>query len=821
MLPGGIGVVIIVAPFIDRLRPRGKNQGVAVKNLLLASVIILLLVPSSGCMSKEDKRDALMENARKLEETGDCVRAAAEARGALEIDPGYAGGYLLLGRCELKAKKPAEALRHFARAHELDPADFEAVNSAGRLALQQGDLQKAEEYVTRALALKPDSVAAGTVKGSLLLRKNDVPQAMQILEAAVKADPTDEDAVVALATAYLNSDKAEHAKSLLRFSLEKKPDSSAMLVLLLDLAFREEQYAEAEGYLNKLLALHPDDEHLAVQMADCFSLLGKGEEGPAYLAAFLETHPGADAARVRLTELLLAAGDNGKALATLDAAPVSTPRLRLAKGAILMRGGRTEEGAAVLLALGRDAGAGDDASAALMTLANAYLLQGREDEAVTILTERIARGGNILEALALRGRACFLLQRYAEAVQDFTVVAGQTPNDPSVALALADAQNAAGKGEEAEKTIREAIARSPKFAPAYVALANFFMMRTDPFSALEAIREGKKALADNLELALAEADILIREQRYTEAEDLLTPLIRKEASRAPATLRLAAVHAARKEYDKAIKAYDRLLEMDSGAMPAVEGRIRMHLAAGEPDKALAFAEKRRQSRPTDPMAAFMVGELALVNRDVAKAEKAFFQSLELAPHWEQPAARLAQIFTAGKRLDEGMAAVRALVAKKPEAIAPRVLLANLQEEKQDWIGAEQSYRDMLVRQPDNLLAANNLAYIISRFNPTAERLKEAETHASRAAATRNPSTLDTLGWIQHLLGKKEEAERTLRKAREENRENPVLAYHLAVVLSAQAGQANQEEAKDLLREIVSGKTPFPQRAEAEKLLREL
>jgi tetratricopeptide (TPR) repeat protein len=772
-------------------------------------------------MSKEDKRDAFMENAGKLEERGDCAKAGEEARSALEIDPDHAGGYLLLGRCALKEKKPADALRHFTRAHELDPAGFEALNNLGRLALLADDLPDAEGYIAKALALRPDSVAVKAMRGSLLLRKNDIAQAQQVLEEAVKNDPTNEEAVVALATAYLNGGNAEHSRSLLEYSLERKPDSSAMLALLLNLTFREEKYAAAEAYLGKLLALHPEDEHLVIQMADFFSLLGKEKEGPAYLASYLETHPRADAARVRLAELYLAEGNTGKALETLEGAPVPVPAVRLAKGALLLRSGRAEEGAIALLALGRDPGAGEHGNSALMTLANAYLQQGKRDEAAKILTERIARGDNILEAYALRGRVYSLLQRHAEAAADFSIVAQKSPSDPAPALALAEALNAAGKVEQAEKTIRDLIALSPNAPHAYIALANHFMARTDPYAALDAIHEGQKAVADSPELLLAEADVLIREQRYTEAEDLLTPMTAKDKNRVPAFLRLAAVHAARQDYDKAVKAYDKVLEKAPAAMPAVEGRIRAHLAAGEPDKALAFAERREKSNPADPMAAFMTGELSLVNKDARKAEHAFYRALELAPQWEQPATRLAQIYTAGKRLDEGIAAVKALAAKKPDAVAPQVLLANLQEEKQDWIAAEQSYRGILAKQPDNVLAANNLAYLLSRSNPTPGRLREAEGYASLAAATGNPITLDTLGWIQHMLGKTAEAERALRKAREENRENPVLAYHLAAVLSAQAGPEKKEEAKTLLREILSGSASFPQRAEAEQLLQGL
>ena len=795
-----------------------ENQGAIVKKLLLAPVVALMMILlAAGCMSKEDKRDAFMDNARKLEAAGDCVKAGAEARNAIGIDPNYAGAHLLLGRCAMKAEKWADARDAFTRAHELNPADFEALSNLARVCLLVDSADKAAEYADKALAIKPDSVEMKVVKGNVLMRKQEFMAARQVLEEAVKAEPDNEEAVVGLASAYLNTNETSNAKALLKYSLEKKPGSAAMLSLLLNLSFREQDYTGSETYLAKLLALHPDNEHLVIQMADLYPLLGKGKEAPAYLETYLQTYPGAEGARIRLAELLLADGKGDKAMETLDKAPVATPGLHLAKSTLLIRQGKLDDGLNGLRAVSEDPKAGAHGLTALMSLAEIYSRQNKTDDALKALDELIKRSPDNLNAYALRGQINFGLKRFEAAVADFAVVAKGAPDDPSATLALADAWNSAGNRPQAESLIRDVIKRFPQFGPAYVALANFFMADLDPYKALEAVHQGQKALPDDAELAIAEADILIREERYTECIDLLEKLTKRENTKAAALMRLGAVHAAQKEYAKAIKAYDQMLAMDANAMPAVEGRLRMHVAAGELDKALAFAEKRLADRPKDPMAALMAGEAALLNKNAPKAEKAFFQALELAPQWEQPAMRLAQLYVATKRVDQGMAAVKGLMAKNPDAIVPAVLLASLQEEKKDWKAAEQTYRAILVKDPINPLANNNLAFLLSQGEPSPERLAEAESFAAKAAETGDPTTLDTLGWIQHQQGKAADAEAALRKAREGNKESPVIAYHLAAVLAGQNDQGKKAEAKQLLTEALAVKQ-FPQRKEAEKLI---
>lgn len=781
----------------------------------------MALVLLAGCMSKEDKRDALMENAKKLEESADYGKARAEARNALELDPSFAGAYLLLGRCDMKEERWSEALSNFSRAHELDPQNFEALRGLSRVSLLTEDIAKAEEYVTKALAQQPDSVDLKCIQAGIMMRRSEFGKVKELLEGLVSGNPDNEEVIIGLASAYLNTGEQERAQLLLSTSLEQKPDSSAILSLLMNLSFRQQDYPATRNYLDKLLVLHPDNENLAVQMADLLPLLDKAAEAPTYLQDYLVKHPKADAARIRLAELHMAAREPDKALQELEKAPEASPSIRLAKSTVLMQTGQREKAMELLRALGADPKGGESGNTALLVLAEIQLRQDKLDEAIASLTTLIGRTKDNLNAYVLRGQAYYNAKRYQEAMADLNIAAKGAPDDYSASLALADAQNAAGLHEQSEATIREVIQRAPSFSPAYIALANYFIVNTNPYEALAAIALGKKALPDNLDLAIAEVDILLQEKRYTEASDLLKVLVKRDDAKVAARLRLAAVHAAEKNYAAAIKIYDQMLAEDDASMVAVDGRIRMHLAAGEPDKALAFAEKRQKARPKDSTAALMAGELALVTQNPKKAEKAFLSALELTPQWDQPATRLAQIYAATKQYDQGIAAVKKILEKDRDGVAAAVLLANLQEQKGDFGGAEQSYRDMLKNDPTNLLASNNLAYLLSNNSPTPERLAEAEELAAKGAASGIPVMLDTLGWIRHLLGKKAEAEADLRKAYELDKENPAVTYHLAAALAAQGGQDKKEEAIRLLQSLANNKTPFTKQDEATKLLKSL
>jgi tetratricopeptide (TPR) repeat protein len=94
--------------------------------------------------------------------------------------------------------------------------------------------------------------------------------------------------------------------------------------------------------------------------------------------------------------------------------------------------------------------------------------------------------------------------------------------------------------------------------------------------------------------------------------------------------------------------------------------------------------------------------------------------------------------------------------EKASTLAPKstvllLLVADLEEKANAYDAAISRYRRVLELQPGNVVALNNLAYALAvRKDQPAEGLPFARRAAS--LAPRLGSVLDTLGWIEHLLG---------------------------------------------------------------------
>jgi tetratricopeptide (TPR) repeat protein len=157
------------------------------------------------------------------------------------------------------------------------------------------------------------------------------------------------------------------------------------------------------------------------------------------------------------------------------------------------------------------------------------------------------------------------------------------------------------------------------------------------------------------------------------------------------------------------------------------------------------------------------------------------------------------------------------IALAPKATALHLMVAALEETSGDYDRAIGRYRQVLELQPGNIVALNNLAYSLGvRQNQPAEALPLARKAAS--LAPRSGAILDTLGWIEHLLGNHEVAAGIFQDAVRFSPTEPEVRLHAAVVYAA-AGRG--EEAKKELEEALKLDPGLETREEVQKLRNKL
>jgi tetratricopeptide (TPR) repeat protein len=125
----------------------------------------------------------------------------------------------------------------------------------------------------------------------------------------------------------------------------------------------------------------------------------------------------------------------------------------------------------------------------------------------------------------------------------------------------------------------------------------------------------------------------------------------------------------------------------------------------------------------------------------------------------------------------------------PTLVSALVMGATLDEADGRRDAAIHAYRQIIELDPVNVMALNNLAYALAvPQKMPAEGLPFARRAV--AAAPNNATVIDTLAWIQHLLGDHAGAAQLMTTVLRSNTLNPDIRLHAAIVFAA-AGQRAQ------------------------------
>ena len=164
----------------------------------------------------------------------------------------------------------------------------------------------------------------------------------------------------------------------------------------------------------------------------------------------------------------------------------------------------------------------------------------------------------------------------------------------------------------------------------------------------------------------------------------------------------------------------------------------------------------------------------------------------------------------------GRATLKGWVEEHPDDVRVRAVLGNMDLTEKRYDAAKEQYAAIAEAEPDNVLALNNLAWLLWNEDDAESALPYAERAVERAPD--NPAVADTAGIVHLRLGNTGRALTLLRKAATRLPDNAEVQYHYAQALAA---QGNSKEALEVLKRALSNGGNFSERAEAEALLKEL
>ena len=773
-------------------------------NALRICVLLLTGTVLVACGGADARRASHMNRGQEYFEQANYEKARVEFRNALQITPNDAEARYQAGRVAEKLGDIREALGMYQGAIESNPEQVQARANLGRLFVFGGAPERALEIVKPGLEKHPDSAELLTVRSAARLQMKDREGALADVKRAVELAPADENAVALLASLYRQSGEGPRAIELVSGALQKIPASVDLRQVLANLYINAGEPARAEEQLRKVVELQPKQLPSRYSLALFYTRSKRLDDAEKALQEAMTAVPENDDAKLVYVEFLSSQRSHEQAERALRGFIAKNPDdfdLQLGLGAFQQRAGATQDAIATYRKIVADRQSGSKGVTARNRIAVIDVMQGRREEAQTLIAEVLKASPRDNDALTLRGNLALDKGDTATAIADLRAVLRDQPNAAPVLRALARAHLANNESALAEENLHAAIDAAPGEMAARVELAQLLMQTGRSEQAVALLEEAvKRAPTDAsarealVRAYLAKADL---DAARTAAEDLRT--LAPKLAVAPYLAGLVAQE--QKRFDDAEREFKQALELQPTAMDALAALTRLQLARGHGPDAIARVQAMVSADPQNAIARNLLGELHMQTRDFTAAALDFQSATTAAPRWWVPYRNLAATKMATKDVNGAVGIYQSgLRATHDE---PRLVtdLAALYEQQGRVDDAIQTYDTLNKRYPKLDFVANNLAMLLATYRKDEASLTRARDLTASFASSENGALLDTHGWVRLKLGDLNQALPALERAADRAPESKVIRYHLGM---AQFKAGQRDKARTSLESALQG-----------------
>ena len=394
--------------------------------------------------------------------------------------------------------------------------------------------------------------------------------------------------------------------------------------------------------------------------------------------------------------------------------------------------------------------------------------------------------------------------------------------------------------------LRTALDVQPEDAEAMTLMAQAYTRSGRQELARDFMALAVEASGNGVEESVRYASLLIAEERYLPAEDILIPALRRNSGNLEILSLLGTLYLRQEDFARAEQVAQsmRALETDAAVQAANEldaARINLQrgpedaisylseianaadaslaskfsllsarLATGNIVEALNMGRTLAEENPGNLQVQGVLASVEAANGNLDTAETIYRDILEQSPQQDRVWLELSRIKTRQGNPEAAEAIIEEALGAIPGH--PNLLWAKatFAERNGDIDTAIAIYEDLYAENSNSIIIANNLASLLGTYKSDEASLERASVLAQRLRNATFPAIQDTYGWITHRLGNSEEALPYLEEAARELTDDPVVQYHLAEVYWA---LGRTEEALEAYRSVVSIAGPADTRSQ--------
>jgi tetratricopeptide (TPR) repeat protein len=797
---------------------------------LTCAIAAMLLL--AACDSPEEREAAYLKSGKELYASGELSKAAIEFRNALKINPtGVEAKYFSALIFEKKGNVP-RAISAFQELALQDPNNRDVQLKLGQYALMNSDAAQASDRADKLIALDSNKPDGHTMKGAAFLMMGKLPEAEAEARAALALQPHDEDATIVLASQRARQKKFDEAEAIIKEALDANPKSVQLLGFKLKLLADQNRKTEIEQVLRQLIELDPTNPGHVVLLASELTAAGRLPEARDEFRRAIATN--------KDSQLLLAAYADflEKQLGTDEAIDEAKQLAGHYKGNALysfllarlyIKANRLDEADALLKQLVEDLERSSDKLDAQVELARITLLRGDQQGALDQLATILKADSKNQSALTLRAGIRLQDGRFDESIADARAILSDSPTSTAALAILAKAYTATHEEELAIGALRNLSRVMPTNVDVHKQLAGLLVMRA-PDEALKSLDAAIALRPDDANLKAQKAQVLIYTRRWDQGEVIGQELAANKETAALGHQILGEAALARQDFPAAITELQTAI--DRGRSFSIVGPKLMeaYRLSGEPVTAARTGSEgpnpaeqllldRLAKDPKDADALALLSEQRENRGDLDSAKDLLRQAIEAKPGERNPYLNLARIQKNEGKQKEAADTLQLASARFPDDSLVQESLAIGYELMQDYDAAKLAYENVLVKWPNDIVAANNLAMLIADVWPTDKAaLDRARMLVEEFRNSNNPTLIDTLGWVQVRLGNIDDAAIILKKAVSLQPDNQQAQYHYAVAMSL---KGLNDLARDAMGKALAGEPEFRGIEEAKQLAMKL
>lgn len=773
------------------------------------------------------------------------ARAKALFEQALKKNPDLSDALLGLARIAVASREPDVATELIEHALKKDPDAVDSLRFNGDLLRMQGKGDAAQEAYGKILKLKPDNIQAHLDIANLHIESGKFADAKASIDGARKIAPNH--LLVAYAQAMLDfrEGKYKPAMESLQLVLRAAPDHMPSLLLMgtVQLALGLDQQAElhllkfvdmspGHVYASKMLAtiaLKSSNPEAAIELL--LPLLDKEKNDPGLLALAGEAQmrnrqyskaadyfqkasdlaPRSAKLHMAIGINSLGIGENARAIKELErVASIDTKGTDAGTLIVMMhlRDKNYDKALAAVTAMERQHGKNP-----LVPNLKGGVFLAKQDlpSARTSFQQALALDAGYLPALDNLAQLDLADKKPAQAKQRYEAALAKDKKNAGLMTALAQLAAAQGNSAEAVRWLEQAASDNPDSLPSALLLADAYQRSGAKAKALALIQKLQLAHPDHTGTLGLLAEIQFGNEKYHQALESYRKLATLRPDSAALQMRIARVQVAQNDFDGALDSARNAIALQSDALEAQALAVALLTKNGSFAEALLISKSVQQQRPTAAAGSMFEGDVLAAQNKLPDALHAYERGFKLGKDGNLLVKIHQILINDGKRQDADLRVVQWL-QEHPGDLRTRLYFAGTKVSNQQYKLAMQEYEKILLQEPANVIALNDMAWLCQQ-----EKDSRARSFAERAFAlhANNAAVMDTLGWILLELGDTTRAVSLLQKASALAPKASEIRYHLAMGL-VKAG--DRRGARVQFEHLLAENKNFSRRDEIETIL---